>query len=865
MDKAFARREKENGVSSNPSRASEDELLDVRMAQIKKQPKEDAQYTVTPHDERGSKPPRQLPRQRLLDGMHGGDHKNARDQVGPEQMKPKDPIDDTPAANPNSLDQDPFSISRLTRRIHRSIPNPHLSGSPASLYRSTRQTRQFPTQDGALQSFIRRTLADLGNPWKKPLLFPKDGKKKASVEFSDLERLEEGEFLNDNLIGFYLRYLEQRLEETKPEIAKKVYFFNTFFFASLTNTQRGKRDINYEAVQNWTRSIDLFAFEYIVVPINESAHWYLAIICNLPAILPDFAADKSSAEIKDICSVDPEQHIEDKSVGAAVLSDLPSSPINKVAHMEDARSTVNKSEGDADSEDQAPTASFAEMSLETELNRGSSVINSNITKPKSNEHQSRAEEQGLLDAQINDGLAQVQTFASAPLVSECGEEIQNEEGSVLLSNPTIHVSAKKRKRKSVAPITRRNPNNPAIITFDSLGLTHSPTIRTLKNYLHEEGRAKRGLEWDDASIKGVTAKNIPQQNNLCDCGLFLLGYVDKFLDDPKEFTSKISARQYDVQEDWPRLNPSTLRISIRKQIIDLHEEQQRDQKENAEKRHGKEAHAGKRGNLDDSVLAERGREEPQSPHQTPPSLRSSPQLEIKSSTGMSKKETSETVPGKDAPVSSKSRQAQSPPSLTLLSRERCLQMKTNPRKSLTRREALENASEISAPELQKFSNAFEDEDVERSGFPDGKVGKYVPKAELLSEWDNETNHAAAHDDYSKSEKSGRFNDVHRFRSSPSVDATEVVDHAREAVELRRVIEDSQPDASEENSQNILGQNSFTSTAQGAVRRADEEKIQDFHRLRSTALEAEKQLPREGRLARPAHTLEHPKYAVIEID
>lgn len=797
--------------------------------------------------------------------MHEEDYTNAHVQVGPEQIKSKDQIDDIVAANSNFLDQVSFSASRFSQRIHNRTPNPHLTGSRAELQRYARQAKQLPTREENLQKFIRRKPTHLGTPWKKPLLFPKDGKKKASVEFSDLERLEEAEFLNDNLIGFYLRYLEQRLEETRPEIAKKVYFFNTYFFASLTNTQKGKRDINYEAVQNWTRSVDIFAFEYVVVPINESAHWYLAIICNLPAILPDLAVDNSSAEIKNICSLNSNQHIDNKSLGAAILSDRLSSPIGEVAYMEPAHSTAIKSEGEPDIEDHAPTASFAEMSLDTKPYGESSVIDSYASNPKPNP-KSRAQEQGLLDAQINDDLAQVtaETFERVPSKTEDAEQTQNEEGAVLPLDQKVHVSAKKRKRKSFAPITRINPDSPAIITFDSLGLTHSPTIRTLKNYLHEEGRAKRGLEWDDASIKGVTAKDIPEQNNLCDCGLFLLGYVDKFLDNPKEFTSKILARQYDVSKDWPRLNPSTLRVSIRKQIIDLHEEQQRDRRENArksDKDHGKEEPlAGKKGNPKERVEAEKGREESQSPDQTPPSLRNSPKLEIDSKRDMGKEDASETALGKDVLVRTKPGEIQSSCSI-LQSRLRSLKARINSKKGLTREEALKDATEIGAPEPRMFIDSFEGECREDSSISDDNADNHLQNPEIGYDVDKETSHAAANHGYSENERTGQFDDFHRFSPSPSVDSTEVVDHAQAAVDMPSVIQDSQPDASQEN----LGKEPYTSVAPAAVRGVGENMERGSHRSPLTASEAEKPVPVEGRLVRPSNTRVQEEKSIIEID
>jgi hypothetical protein len=65
------------------------------------------------------------------------------------------------------------------------------------------------------------------------------------------------------------RYLERDLEVSHPAIAKRIYFFNTFFYERLTSRSSGKRGINYEGVQKWTSKIDIFNFDYVVVPVNE--------------------------------------------------------------------------------------------------------------------------------------------------------------------------------------------------------------------------------------------------------------------------------------------------------------------------------------------------------------------------------------------------------------------------------------------------------------------------------------------------------------------------------------------------------------------------------------------------------------------
>lgn len=51
----------------------------------------------------------------------------------------------------------------------------------------------------------------------------------------------------------------------------KVYMFNTFFHSSLTDTGRNyKAIINYDKVKGWTRDVDIFSYDYILVPVHES-------------------------------------------------------------------------------------------------------------------------------------------------------------------------------------------------------------------------------------------------------------------------------------------------------------------------------------------------------------------------------------------------------------------------------------------------------------------------------------------------------------------------------------------------------------------------------------------------------------------
>lgn len=344
-----------------------------------------------------------------------------------------------------------------------------------------------------------------------------------SVEYDDLSRLEEGEFLNDNLIGFYLRHLEHELEEENPDLASKTYFFNSYFYGSLTSLPKGQKTVNFDKVQSWTRKVDLFTKDYIIVPINESAHWYLAIICNLPAL------DRTPLDT-DLTEPDNSDFVEKKV------------PENLIVNNSAPLSTDT-------------TESFAELSLD---NKGDSPPN---------EEQRRAvsmiepEEEMLFDV------------AEKPESSISKYE-----------NRKITTASKKAKRKSVAPaVTHIDPSKPAIITFDSLGNPHGTVIRHLKQYLYEECKAKRGgMELDIGQIKGINARAIPLQRNFSDCGLYLLGYIQKCLQDgPKKFISKIIKREYN-DDDWSSLEPSQFRTRMREHIQSLYQEQKSEQRGKAQ-------------------------------------------------------------------------------------------------------------------------------------------------------------------------------------------------------------------------------------------------------------------------------------------
>ena len=50
-----------------------------------------------------------------------------------------------------------------------------------------------------------------------------------------------------------------------------IFVFNTFFYPKL-------KEQGYEGVRRWTRRVDLFSFEKIILPIHLTNHWCLAAV-----------------------------------------------------------------------------------------------------------------------------------------------------------------------------------------------------------------------------------------------------------------------------------------------------------------------------------------------------------------------------------------------------------------------------------------------------------------------------------------------------------------------------------------------------------------------------------------------------------
>jgi sentrin-specific protease 7 len=113
--------------------------------------------------------------------------------------------------------------------------------------------------------------------------YPPIGSDPITVRKKEIDCLNDGGWLNDSVIQFYLKYLENN----KLLGSELSYIFSTFFYVDLT-----------KGANKSTGTVDIFSYNYLIIPVNVTdSHWYLAIIYNPGAALKNHVeVDRSKFE-----------------------------------------------------------------------------------------------------------------------------------------------------------------------------------------------------------------------------------------------------------------------------------------------------------------------------------------------------------------------------------------------------------------------------------------------------------------------------------------------------------------------------------------------------------------------------------------
>nr|XP_046180294.1 sentrin-specific protease 2-like isoform X3 [Oncorhynchus gorbuscha] len=115
---------------------------------------------------------------------------------------------------------------------------------------------------------------------------------KLCITQRDLASLQEGSWLNDEVINFYLSLV--MIHSSSAGQGLKVYSFSTFFFPKLHGG-------GHSAVKRWTKAVDLFQYDIILVPLHLGVHWSLAVINFNSRTVRSY--DSMGQRHDDICSL----------------------------------------------------------------------------------------------------------------------------------------------------------------------------------------------------------------------------------------------------------------------------------------------------------------------------------------------------------------------------------------------------------------------------------------------------------------------------------------------------------------------------------------------------------------------------------
>ncbi|KAJ8673787.1 hypothetical protein QAD02_005049 [Eretmocerus hayati] len=127
------------------------------------------------------------------------------------------------------------------------------------------------------------------------LLYPM-GKGAIKIGQEEWDCLEEGKCLNDSIIEFYLHHILKSVGDGCYQT--RTHIFPTHFFTKLIapgKTPMGvsnqcSASIRHANVSRWTKHINIFQKQFIVIPVCLSGHWFVVIVCHPSYVGPVKAA-----------------------------------------------------------------------------------------------------------------------------------------------------------------------------------------------------------------------------------------------------------------------------------------------------------------------------------------------------------------------------------------------------------------------------------------------------------------------------------------------------------------------------------------------------------------------------------------------
>ncbi|XP_023610061.1 sentrin-specific protease 6 isoform X5 [Myotis lucifugus] len=417
--------------------------------------------------------------------------------------------------------------------------------------------------------------------------------------FDDDEETGEGHTI---FMGPVEKYLV--LEKLKKEDADRIHVFSSFFYKRLN--QRERRNLHetpnlsiqqkrHGRVKTWTRHVDIFEKDFIFVPLNEAAHWFLAVVCFPGLEKPKYEPNphyhenttmQKCSTVEDSCISSPSASEMDSCSQNSSAKPIVKKMLNKKHCMAVIDSSAEQEESDSRYRRNICSAKCSlkkinhTASENEESNQGESACQNIVDRTTS--------ENGLQNEYLNsmhhtDGLSKIRLNYSD----------ESAEASRLLEDELIDFSEDQDNQDDSSDdgfLTDDNCNSeigqwhlkptickqPCILLMDSLrGPSRSNVVKILREYLEVEWEVKKGSKrsFSKDVMKGSNPK-VPQQNNFSDCGVYVLQYVESFFENPI-FNFELPMNL----ANWfspPRMR--TKREEIRNIILKLQEDQSKEKK-----------------------------------------------------------------------------------------------------------------------------------------------------------------------------------------------------------------------------------------------------------------------------------------------
>ncbi|KAI8999401.1 hypothetical protein BC832DRAFT_207770 [Gaertneriomyces semiglobifer] len=440
----------------------------------------------------------------------------------------------------------------MLSRVHLAITQP----------RSKRRREEEGASPGPRRSKMK---SNKGADTHELFRYPLEGKSAVTVRQEDYDRLDEGQFLNDVIIEFYLKYVIQEIMD--PALRDRVHIFNSFFYERLTqkdaNTPAGEK-IAYANVKKWTRNVDLFSKEFVFVPVCENMHWYLAFIYNPGALV--------NPPLKTVDSENDESADQMPEVATISLSDTVAAQCSELMEISEDIQLESVDEDDdlrTQASDQEDDVQIQETSVDTDQNV--------VTVDDGVEEWTPEPSPTDMESKIGHKRRRLKSKKQIEFEKEYEREEEEKRQKVALEKKMAQESKKKiaLQKKLEDDIAKQQQTTRikssqyvtfiassllsvlnflvhcfrcSIIILDSLHSPHSNTIMKLKHYLAAEAYAKRNVTVDLKDIQGINAK-APGQDNFSDCGVYVCYYVESLLKRPEPLLHLIFNRLR-RDDDW---------------------------------------------------------------------------------------------------------------------------------------------------------------------------------------------------------------------------------------------------------------------------------------------------------------------------